>query len=224
MNGPHLRPALQTALIAGTVVAAWLVLHTGCSKSSKDGQDSVPTTNLAKPPFAAQATQVNPATTVSPALSNNPAVSSPTNTPVAPDGTSAPAQQVAALKGQFGKATTFDDRFDLALQIGAVGTAEAVATLEQLFREERDKDLRVELINALMGMTGCKDERLRFLQAGLLPDQPLEVREAAMDGLVDLQDARALPLLAGLLNDPNPKIQALARHLHDLAEKIVKPQ
>ena len=223
MNGPHLRPALQTALIAGAV-AAWLTFHAGCSKSSKDGQDPVLTTNLAKPPSAVQATQVNPAAIAPPAPANHTTVSSPANTAAAPDAASAPAQQVAVLTGQFRKATAFDDRFDLALQIGAAGTAEAVAALEQLFHEEKDKDLRVELINALMGMTGCKDERLRFLQAGLLPDQPVEVREAAMDGLVDLEDARALPLLAGLLNDPNPKIQALARHLHDLAEKIVKSQ
>jgi HEAT repeat protein len=80
----------------------------------------------------------------------------------------------------------------------------------------------VELINALIGVNGCKEERLRFLKLGVGADQPFEVREAAMDGLVDLEDPRALALLKGLSDDPDQKVRALARQSHDLLEQMLK--
>jgi len=132
-----------------------------------------------------------------------------------------PAQRVATLQGQYRAAREFDDRFEAAVRLGEVGTPEAVAALEGLFRNEPDPELRTELINALIGISGCKEERLRFLKLGLAADQPFEVREAAMDGLVDLEDARALALLKDLLGDPDERVRALARQLHDLLEQML---
>jgi len=125
---------------------------------------------------------------------------------------------------QFRSSTNFDDRFETLLSIGEVGTAEAVSALEELFVEEPDKDLRVELINALIGISGAKEERLRFLKRGLSSSQPAEVREAALDGLVDLEDPRAVPLIESLFSDPDPALQALARQLHELARKQAESQ
>jgi hypothetical protein len=203
-------------LLAGAVL--WTLLAPGCSKSKSTGPENGAETN------AAQASQpsTSPPVVFAPASSNSVAPVSSNSAAAGPAMVSEAAQQVAALRGQYRSAKAFDDRFELAVRLGETRTSEAVKVLEQLFREEPDKDLRVELINALMGFNHCKDERLRFLKLGLGSDQPAEVREAAIDGLVDLEDARALPLLQGLFNDPDQKISSLARQSHELAEGLLK--
>jgi HEAT repeat protein len=196
----------------------------GCSKSVPSDARGPATTNQ-----EAQGAIPGPgnreAVTVVPNLASNLPLLARTNGPaLAGRSDSEAVRPVAELARQFRASTNFDDRFEALLSIGEVGTAEAVTALEGLFREEQDKDVRVELINALIGITGAKDERLRFLELGTRADQPREVREAAMDGLVDLEDARALPVLRSLFSDSDPNVRNLARQLHELATQQVPSQ
>jgi hypothetical protein len=209
----------RVGLIALVAILGWLL--PGCSKPKPPAPEETATTNRPTVPSPAAVPGAN---TPGARLSDPTNQPSPATTNPATAEASAPglAARMAALKQEYRTAKTFDDRFEVAVRIGESGTAEAVTSLEELFRDEPDKELRVELINALIGLSGAKEERLRFLQRALAPSQPAEVREAAMDGLVDLEDARALPLLQGMCNDPEPKLQDLARQLHALAEKMVK--
>ncbi len=202
-------------------LAASLLLAAGCSRSCAPERDSGAKTNalasnqdltLPRFPLAGRdlATESKVVTSVS------------TNDDRSAAGAQEPAQRVAALQGQYRAAREFDDRFEAALRLGQVGTPEAVVALEDLFRNEPVKELRVELINALIGISGCKEERLRLLKLGVAADQPFEVREAALDGLVDLEDARALALLKGLSDDPDEKVRALARQNRDLLDSMLK--
>jgi len=138
------------------------------------------------------------------------------------DSPSSPVQSLNQLRADYATAGTFDDRFDVVLKIAETRTADAVRLLQELFRTEPNKDLRVELINGLIGMEGCKDERLAFLSLGIARDQPPEVREAAIDGLVDLEDQRALELLRALSNDQDPAIARLARDSAALVERMLQ--
>jgi hypothetical protein len=129
---------------------------------------------------------------------------------------------LAQYKVEYAAAASFDDRFDVVLKIAEAKTADSVVLLEQLFREEKDKDLRVELINGLMGMDSCKEERMAFLKLGISREQPPEVREAAVDGLVDLAESRALEVLRGLCSDADPAIARLAKESVTLMEKMLQ--
>jgi hypothetical protein len=220
MTSGGVQHSAQWRLLA-TLVASSAWLLTGCPRPDPNGQNGQPGTNPTNP-------AVIPKT-----ASNAAGPSSPTPPPVSPPpasntthaaASSETAQVLASLGKEYRAAKGFDDRFEAAVRIGEVRNAESVLLLEQLFREEPDKDLRVELINALIGLRDCKDERLRLLTLGAAADQPTEVKEAAIDGLVDLVDTRALSLLQGLFQDPDPKIQALARQSRELAEKMVNPR
>jgi HEAT repeat protein len=91
-----------------------------------------------------------------------------------------------------------------------------------LFRAEKDRELRTELINALIDISGCKDEKLSLLRLGIATDQAGDTREAAIDGLIDLEDERALPLLQELTADPDEKVRAVAKHALALATELLK--
>ena len=203
--------------VAGLVALS--LFQAGCSKESPPPEQSPPATAQTDP---AQPTTAPPAHLVVPAsapLTNEPASeSSATVTPADAE----PTRSVAEITRDFRMATNFDDRFEAALALGHVGTPEAVTALERLFRQEQDQELKVELVNALMGISGAKDERLRFLTLGIDGAQPPRVREAAIDGLVDLEDPRALPLLQSLFGDSDKNIRTLARQSHALAEQMLK--
>jgi hypothetical protein len=207
---------------AAVLLAVLTLLNGGCSRSRPtDEPEAKPVAETQAAP-AARAAGVPPAES---GLANatNDSAAAPTNpSPAGSVADSEPGQRLAALAQTFAAAREFDDRFEAALQIGQVGTPEAVLTLAKLFGVERDKEIKVELINALIGMSGCKEERLQFLKLGLTADQPGEVREAAIDGLVDLEDGRSLPLLEGLLADPDQNIRTLARQSRELVEKMLK--
>jgi hypothetical protein len=219
-----LQPSANTGWRSGAaaLLAAMLLLPVGCSKSRGPEGDAGTGTNPAAGNPPATSPGAAPGGRDALATSNTVLFVSTNDDRTTATPVQEPAQRVAALQGQYRAAQAFDDRFEAAIRLGEVGTAEAVAGLEELFRAEPNKELRVELINALIGIGGCKEERLRFLKLGVGADQPFEVREAAMDGLVDLEDARALALLKGLSEDPDEKVRALARQSRDLLEQMLK--
>lgn len=142
--------------------------------------------------------------------------------PATPPATPEARQRVATLQTAYQAAGGFDDRFDVINEISEVNSVAAVEILEQLFRAETSAELREELINGLIPIGGCKNEKLRFLRLGIAANQPAAVREAAMDGLVDLEDARALPLLKELMADPDEKVRSVAKHNFELLTEMVK--
>jgi hypothetical protein len=111
-------------------LAASLLLPAGCSKSRAPEQDAGAKTNTA----ASNQTHANLvfASASGPALatSNTVTVVSTNDDQTAGSGAQEPAQRVAVLQGQYRAAREFDDRFEAALRLGEVGTAEAVSALE----------------------------------------------------------------------------------------------
>jgi hypothetical protein len=214
-------------MVAGLAVV-WLAglacLESGCSRSRPGDEPSARSAEEAPVAPPASAAGMQPTSAVVLSASNGVAPLTTNSPPAGSAPDPEPARRLAALTQTFAAAREFDDRFEAALQIGQVGSPEAVVALTRLFREERDKEMRVELINALIGISGCKEERLQLLRLGLASDQPGEVREAAIDGLVDLEDARALPLLEGLFEDPDQSIRTLARQSRALVEKMLKAE
>jgi hypothetical protein len=114
--------------------------------------------------------------------------------------------------------TNRDSRLDLMMDISEAPTADAVKTLTRLFEAESDPDMKVDLIDSLLGIDGFKDEKLIMLTLAIRQGLPNDVRESAIDGLIDLEDQRGVALLNGLLNDPDPQIRQSAQDAIELLQ------
>jgi hypothetical protein len=114
--------------------------------------------------------------------------------------------------------TNRDTRLDLMMDITETPTSESVKALARLFQAETDTDLKVDLIDSLLGIDGFRDEKLAMLSLAVKAGLPKEVRESAIDGLIDLEDTRSISLLNGLLNDPDPEIRESAQDAIELLQ------
>jgi hypothetical protein len=107
--------------------------------------------------------------------------------------------------------TNRDTRLDLMMDIAENSSAETVKALTRLFEAESDTDLKIDLLDSLLGIEGFTDEKLIMLTLGARQGLPSEVRQSAIDGLIDLDDRRVIPVLNGLLNDPDEEIREGAK-------------
>ena len=86
---------------------------------------------------------------------------------------------------------------------------EVAQALGTMFREETSVELRTDLLSKLADL----EDPAAFDQIvqGLNPNQPDEVRAAAVSALEDLGDHRALPILQQLLSDGDLGIREAAQ-------------
>ena len=107
--------------------------------------------------------------------------------------------------------TNREDRLDLMMDITDWPGPETVKVLTRLFQAETDPELKVDLLDSLLGVDGSVDEKIAMLTLGTAKGLPTEVRQSAIDGLIDLDDKRVIPILNGLLNDPDEEIREGAK-------------
>jgi hypothetical protein len=107
--------------------------------------------------------------------------------------------------------TNRDTRLDIMMDIAENSSAETVKALTRLFEAESDTDLKIDLLDSLLGIEGFTDEKLIMLTLGARQGLSTEVRQSAIDGLIDLDDRRVIPVLNGLLNDPDEEIREGAK-------------
>ena len=122
-----------------------------------------------------------------------------------------PMKPLPELERDYASTTNRDTRLDVMMDIAEAGTAESVKSLTRLFDLETDPDLKVDLLDSLLGIEGFKDEKLIMLTLGVRQGLPSDVRQSAIDGLIDLEDTRSIALLNGLVNDPDPEIRQSAQ-------------
>jgi len=116
--------------------------------------------------------------------------------------------------------TNRETRLDFVMDIAEVANADAIRVLTRLFEVETDTELKVDILDSLLGIDGYKDEKLIMLTLGTRAGLPNEVRQTAVDGLIDLEDTRAVAILNGLLNDPDEEIREAAK---DAIEMLQTP-
>ena len=65
-----------------------------------------------------------------------------------------------------------------------------------------------------------------MLTMGARQGLPNEVRQSAIDGLIDLDDQRVIPVLNGLLNDPDEEIREGAKDALEMiqSQPVIKLQ
>ena len=116
-------------------------------------------------------------------------------------------KEAAALETDYLATNDFASKIETLYKISDLETGNAVDTLSRLFFQEKDADMKIQIIDAIGDIEGFKEKKLALLTSAVKTDQPQDVRESAINTLGDMEDARAIPILQSLLNDPDEDIR-----------------
>jgi hypothetical protein len=210
-------------VITGALALAMLAL-VGCSK---------PEPEETPPPKPVTAKKIEfPAPTNLP--SAQPAVSVPaaTTTPataVAPeaaeDSPEALTAQVKQFETDYQTTADFQKRVVIIYNLSSVDSPDTIDAIGRLFINEKDKELKIELVNSLLDIDGQNDKKLAILSTSIRGDQPKDVRLEGIDGMGDTEDKRAIQILQGMLTDPDEDIREAAQDTIDqLQTDVAQPQ
>ena len=199
-------PLAISVAVTGAVLAVG-----GCAK--KDGQETpLPPPSVTTLP-ATQPLPVLP----SPAGTNLTAVASVSAADTNPESGDAQTQadlaaQVKQLENEYENTPDFQKRVTLIYEISANDDApDVVDALAHLFLNEKDQELKIELVNSLSDVDGQNDKKLAILSTALRSDQSKDVRLKAIDGMGDAQDKRGIQILQAYLNDPDEDVKETAQ-------------
>ena len=191
-------------------LAAVVLIAAGCSKKETE-------TTLPAPPVPpkAETSETPPAEPMTPPpLEVKPATTAKTSppSPVAPPAAQeeTPAELVAQtkqLESDYYNTPDFQKRVVIIYNLTSVESPATIDALSRLFLNERDPELKVELVNSLMDIEGENDKKLTLLTGAIRPDQPKDVRLEAIDALAETEDKRAPQILQGLLSDSDEEIR-----------------
>jgi len=203
-----------------TAAAALAMLGmAGCSKPAPDealppprpptakGMDFPAPTNL---PAAPQAVKVEPEAPAAPVVP-------PEDTPEQLSG------QVKQFEADYQNTADFQKRVVIIYNLSSVESPETIDAIGRLFLNEKDKELKIELVNSLLDVDGENDKKLAILGAAIRADQPKDVRLEGIDGMGDTEDKRAVQVLQGLLTDPDEDIRENAQDTIDQLQTDVAP-
>src|SRR6266404_5057545 len=205
-------------IVACTLTLAMLGLA-GCSKpASEDTPPPKPVTTK-KIEF--------PAPTNLP--SAQPEVSATTTAPsaaIVPQEDS-PAESAAELKqyeADYQNTSDFQKRVVIIYNLSSVDSPDTIDTIGRLFLNEKDKELKVELVNSLLDIDGQNDKKLAILSNAVRGDQPKDVRLQGIDGMGDTEDKRAIQILQGMLTDADEDVKEAAQDTIDqLQADVAQP-
>jgi HEAT repeat protein len=119
---------------------------------------------------------------------------------------------VKQLENEYQNTPDFQKRVTLIYELSSNDdAADVINALAHLFLNEKDEELKTELVNSLSDVDGQNDKKLAILSTAMRADQPKEVRLEAIDGMGDVQDKRGIQILQGYLNDPDEEIKEAAQ-------------
>ena len=192
---------------------AGLIIFSGTKSTTVQPVTAPDTTAVTPAPTPTPGTAVTPAPTpVTPVAGNSTAVTPGTPTVVTPgatavlqtgmvaklhSGTLVPipnpldmpeTKPLPELEKNYLATTNREDRLDLMMDITDWPGPETVKALTRLFQAETDPELRVDLLDSLLSIEGSVEEKLAMLKLGTEKGLPTEVRQSAIDGLIDLED------------------------------------
>jgi hypothetical protein len=193
-------------------VVAWIGF--GCSKQEP------PPPPLPPPPLTIN--KVAPAPTESSTANviptPPPEASAPTSPPVADEEAMTQlAAEVKQLESDYHNTEDFQKHVVIIYELSSNDSTDTIDAVSRLFLSEKDQELRIEMINSLTDIDGQNEKKLAVLSSALAADQPKEVRLAAIDGMGDVQDNRAIQILQGYVNDTDEDVRDSA---HDTIEQL----
>ena len=115
------------------------------------------------------------------------------------------------MESDYHNTPDFQKRVVIIYNLSSVESPATVDAITRLFLDERDTELKVELVNSLSDIEGENDKKLTVLSGAIRSDQPKDVRLEAIDALADTEDKRAVQVLQGLVNDSDEEIREAAK-------------
>lgn len=116
-------------------------------------------------------------------------------------------------------------RIEIVFQFAANGSEPARSKIVQLYHEPPSPRLKLELVHALSLMEeGDLDFALLLLRDAAGPGQPVELRQAAIETLGDIDEPRTLPVWRALANDPDADIRKTAAQAIEYNEARFGPK
>jgi hypothetical protein len=204
---------LPMMVIAGLAMLA----VAGCSKPAPEETLPPP-----KPPTAKAIVVPAPTNVSAPeVVKAAPAEAAPA-TP-AEDSPEALAAQVKQFEADYKTTDDFQKRVVIIYNLSSVESPETVDAIGRLFLDEKDKELKIELVNSLLDIDGENDKKLAILSSAIRGDQPKDVRLQGIDGMGDTEDKRSIQVLQGLLTDPDEDIRENAQDTIDQLQTDVAP-
>jgi hypothetical protein len=145
--------------------------------------------------------------------------------PLPEDSPAEAAAEVKQYETDYQNTPDFQKRVVIIYNLSSVESPNAVDAIGRLFLNEKDKELKIELVNSLLDIDGQTDKKLAILSTAVRGDQPKEVRLEGIDGMGDTEDKRAVQILQGMLTDPDQDIIEAAKDTIDqLQPDVAQPQ
>jgi type IV secretory pathway VirB10-like protein len=204
-------------LIFTITLAAVALVTGGCSKKETEstGPSSPAETTVggAETPRPAHSTPPPPVA-ITPATP--PTLTAPSTPPAVPPSAQeeTPAQlaaQVQQLESTYFNTPDLQKRVAMIYELTSIESPATIDAVGRLFVNEKDQELKIELVNSLSDIDGENDKKLNILTAAIRGDQPKDVRSEAIDALVDTEDKRAIQMLQPLLKDTDEEIREAAQ-------------
>jgi hypothetical protein len=199
-------------LVFWTVLGAVACVGAGCSKQEPASPPPPPPLTINKTATPSQSSTANIIPTPPPEAS------APTSPPAADEEMLTQlAAQVKQLESDYQNTTDFQKHVVIIYSLSSNDSTDTIDAINRLFLSEGDQELRIEMINSLTDIEGQNDKKLAILSGALRADQPKELRLAAIDGMGDVEDSRAIQVLQGYVNDPDEDVRDSA---HDTIEQL----
>jgi hypothetical protein len=135
------------------------------------------------------------------------------------------AAQVKQFEAEYQNTPDFQKRVVVIYNLSSVDSPDTIDAIGRLFLNEKDKELKIELVNSLLDIDGQADKKLAILSTAIRGDQPKDVRLEGIDGMGDTEDKRAIQILQGMLTDPDEDVKEAAQDTIDqLQTDVAEPQ
>lgn len=121
-----------------------------------------------------------------------------------------PVLQFDSLNERYYASSDAATKVELIGEVANLENGEAVNGLSHLFQSERDTELKLALLAAVMVREESAAKQLTVYAGGLWPLQPQSVRLMAIEGLAVLRTPEAIAMLRGLQFDADGEIRAAA--------------
>lgn len=187
-----------------------------CLKSTTDDDD------LAAPKIAATKQPGAPAAVKAPVMAPVPEIP-PDSFAMAgvpkPD-TAESVTEIGLQEISYQTNTEYAAKIEAIFRIADAGGSSSLAALGRLFTTEKDVELKAEILQSLGDIQGFDEQKTALLTAGAGADQPRQVRQAAIDGLTNIDPKYALPLLQAMTTDADEEIRESAKDAIQIVQAL----